>query len=314
MKLSFVIPCYNSSKTILSVVEEIKKEVEARSEYEYEIVLVNDCSKDNTGSIIRELALKNRHIKSVSLATNAGQHGALITGFNFVTGDYIFTCDDDGQTPLNRIYDLLDKLIKDDFDVVCAKYVQRNQSSALRRIGSKLNEKMSDWIIPKPSGVYMSAYLCARKFVTDEIVKYRNPYPYLSGLILRTTQNIGNVETEQRKREVGSSNYTISKLIKLWLNGFTAFSLKPLRISVFVGCFELILSFALLISSIIMLIVGLDASLCLLVAAVSFFFGIAMVFLGLIGEYIGRMYMCINNSPQFVIREAVNIEKENEKI
>lgn len=310
MKLSFVIPCYNSSKNIHRVITEIQKTVVQREKFDYEVILVNDYSKDDTAKVIKELALNNPRIKAIDLAKNSGQPSAILAGFRFVTGDYIITADDDGQTPICQIYEFVDKLEEGNYDVVCAKYMERKQTTLFRRMGTRLNEIMSDWLIKKPKGVYMSVFLCARPFVIKEVLKYRHSYPYLAGLILRTTQNIGNVESVQRERNEGASNYTFKRLFFLWLNGFTAFSIKPLRVSVlfgvgFSGC-GFIMALILIIRK--LLLVNIQIGWSSLISAMLIIGGIILLFLGMIGEYIGRIYMCINEAPQYVIREITDIE------
>lgn len=314
MKISFVIPCYNSEKNIKKVIEEIENAMLPRAEIGYEIILVNDCSKDHTAELIKELAKTNHHILAIDLAKNVGQPNALLAGLNYVTGDYIMTSDDDGQTPVGRVFDFLEEMNKG-YDVVCARYTERNQPSLFRRMGSLLNRKMSDWLIEKPKGTYMAAFFMAKRFVVDEMVKYRQPYPYISGIILRTTQNVGNIDIEQRERASGASGYSIKKLLKLWLNGFTAFSIKPLRIAVGVGITFASLGFLTALITIIrkLVIVNIQVGWSSLMAVNLIMGGVILIFMGLIGEYIGRIYMCINETPQYVIKEIVASEKTEEE-
>ena len=307
MKISFVIPCYNSSKNIFKVIEEIDRAMEQRKEIEFEIILVNDCSKDNTAEVIKNIAKNRKNIIAIDLAKNVGQPNALLAGLNYVSGDYVMTSDDDGQTPVGRVFDFLAEIDKG-YDVVCARYIERNQPSIFRRIGSLLNQKMSDWLIEKPKGTYMAAFFLAKRYIVDEMVKYRQPYPYISGIILRTTQNVGNIDIEQRARASGHSGYNLKKLIKLWLNGFTAFSIKPLRLAVGVG---VTFAFLGLITAAItvarrLLIADIQVGWSSLMAVNLLIGGIILIFLGLIGEYIGRIYMCINETPQYVVKEIID--------
>lgn len=314
MKISFVIPCYKSSKTIENVVLEIEKVMKEEIKYDYEIILVNDASPDNTYNVIKELAQKNEHIISVNLAKNSGQASATMCGFKFATGDYIVCGDDDGQTPFSEVNKLKEKLEKEKFDVVCGKYINRDQKSFIRNFGSKVNIKMSEFILDQPKDLYMSVFFIARRFVIDEMLKYTNPYPYISGLLLRTTRNIGNVEVEQRDRNYGKSGYSLKKLLSLWMNGFTTFSIKPLRISSFIGFLCSILGFIFGIITIIRKLIGLNISIgwSSIISVLLFIGGIIMLMLGMIGEYIGRIYISINNSPQYVVKEMFST-KEGEK-
>ena len=309
MKVSFVIPCYNSSNNICGVIEEIKEAMAKREQASYEIILVNDCSKDDTAAVIRRIALSDPAVTAVDLAKNVGQPGALLAGFHFVTGDYVMTSDDDGQTPVGRVWDFLAELEKG-YDVVCARYTDRIQPSLFRRIGSSLNRGMSDWLIEKPEGVYMAAFFMARRYITEEMIRYKKPYPYISGLILRITQNVGNLDVEQRSRASGGSGYTLKKLLSLWMNGFTAFSIKPLRIAAVAGT---VITFFGVLTAVItivrkIMVPEIAAGYSPLLAAVLGVGGLILIFMGLIGEYIGRIYMCINEMPQFVVKEVTHYE------
>lgn len=309
MKISFVIPCYNSAGNIESVLREIKEAMEPHPETEYEVVLVNDCSRDGTAGLIKRLAEEDRHLIAVDLAKNVGQPGALLAGLHYVSGDYIMTSDDDGQTPVGRVFDFLSEIEKG-YDVVCARYTEREQPSLFRRMGSALNRGMSDWLIQKPKGTYMAAFFMARRYIAEEMIKYRQPYPYISGIILRITQNVGNLDVEQRSRNSGSSGYTLKKLFRLWMNGFTAFSIKPLRIATGTGLLLAFLGFLTAVITIIRKITvpGILAGWSSTMAVILLVGGLILIFMGLIGEYIGRIYMCINETPQYVVKEITGYE------
>lgn len=312
MKISFVIPCYNSAKNIGGVLNEISSAMQTRPEVDFEIILVNDCSPDNTAEVIKELARKDSHIVAVDLAKNSGQPNALLAGLHFVTGDFVMTSDDDGQTPVGRVFEFFDEINKG-YDVVCARYTEREQPSLFRRFGSAMNRKMSDWLIEKPEGTYMAAFFMAKRYIVDEMIKYRNPYPYISGIILRITQNVGNIDVEQRERNSGHSGYTLRKLLRLWMNGFTAFSIKPLRVATAAGMLFALAGFLTAIFTIIrkIAIPQIQAGWSSLIAVNLVIGGVILIFMGLIGEYIGRIYMCINESPQYVVKEVVKGEEQS---
>lgn len=305
--LSFVIPCYNSEKTIESVVKEVRDTVSNNNKYDYEIILVNDGSKDNVFSVISSLAKKDKSIKAINLSKNFGQHAALITGLRYVSADIVICLDDDGQTPAEECFNLVDE-IKNGKDVVYAKYTNKHHS-LFRNFGSKVNDWMACVLLNKPKDLYISSYFACKKYIVDEIAKYNNPYPYMQGLVLRSTNNVANVEVNHRNRETGESGYTLSKLFSLWMNGFTAFSVKPLRIATFVGCIS---AFAGFIYGIILIIKKLTNVTVVLgyssiMAVLLFVGGMVMLMLGLIGEYIGRIYICINDSPQAIVKGTINI-------
>lgn len=304
-KLSFVIPCYRSENTITKVVDEIKKTVVTREGFDYEIILVNDCSPDGVWNVISKLADENDNIIGINFAKNFGQHSALLAGYHYCTGDYVVSLDDDGQTPADEVYKLVDKL-EEGYDVVYASYDEIRQNF-IRRMGSSFAKFMSDYMLDVPktkeSG---SSYYIARKFVIDEMIKYHNPYPYMVGLVLRVTRNYGFVHVKHRSRYEGRSGYSFKSLINLWMNGFTAFSVKPLRIGSYVGFFFAVVGFIYAIITIIRKIFitpNMEAGWSSIISVLLIVSGIIMIMLGLIGEYVGRIYICINNSPQYVIKE-----------
>ena len=305
MKLSFVIPCYRSENTIGTVVQEIRDTVATRPGIDYEIVLVHDCSPDNVWQVIKQLAAEDSHIKGICLAKNFGQHSALMAGYGQTTGDYVISLDDDGQTPANECFKLVDKL-EEGFDVVYACHVRSTQK-IYRRFGSFVNRKMAESIIGQPKNLHASSFFIARKFVIDQITQYQNSFPYIGGLIFRTTKKIGSVEIQHRKRILGESNYTLMSLLSLWINGFTAFSVKPLRIATYIGILSALsgLGFGvyIIVRKIMMpdILIGYTS----MMSVVLFIGGMIMLLLGLIGEYIGRIYISINQAPQYVIREKV---------
>lgn len=305
-EISFVIPCYNSAHTIGDVIEEIKESV---VEKEYEIILVNDGSKDNVYDVLTSYAQKDKRIKVINLIKNFGQHSALMTGLRYSSGDIVVCLDDDGQTPANE-YEKLVNEVRNGADVAYAKY-DNKQHSLFRNFGSKINDVMAYLMLNKPKDLYMSSYFACTRIVVDEICRYESPFPYMAGLILRTTNNIVNVPVHHRKREQGESGYTISKLISLWMNGFTAFSIKPLRIATIMGFVFAILGF---LYGIILIIRKITNNIEILgyssiMATLTFIGGLTMIMLGLIGEYVGRIYICLNNQPQTVVRNTINIKK-----
>ena len=306
MKLvSFVIPCYRSEKTIGKVVEEIDTTMSGLSDYEYEIILVNDSSPDNTFETIRELCQSHNNIMGIDFAKNFGQHSALMAGIRETKGDYVVCLDDDGQTPADEVSKLLNAL-EDGADAVYARYAHKKHS-VFRNFGTFMNEKMAQYLLGKPKELFVSSYFAVRRFVADEMIGYTGSFPYVIGLVLRSTKRIVNVDVNHRSREVGRSGYTFKKLITLWVNGFTAFSVKPLRIATAMGAVFAILGFLYGIYTIIKKFVVPDVPLGFssIMSVLVFIGGMLMLMLGMVGEYIGRMYMGMNNSPQYVIREKL---------
>lgn len=307
-KISFVIPCYNSSKTIESVVNEIVTTVNKRDD-EYEIILVNDCSTDDVWNVIKKLRKDNRRIKGICFAKNFGQHSALMAGYNKASGDIVVSLDDDGQTPADEVYSLIDKL-NEGYDVVYASYDHKQHSSA-RNLGTKLNNMMCEKLLGKPKGLTITSYFVAKRFVIDEIKKYSNSYAYVPGLVLRTTNSIASVPVNHRAREEGKSGYSFAKLIALWMNGFTAFSVKPLRISTFIGMMTAVIGFIYCIFILVNKIINPKVPIgwTSTIGVMLLIGGMILFVLGMIGEYLGRAYISLNNSPQYVIKEETDADE-----
>lgn len=310
-KLSFVIPCYGSEKTIAHVVSDIVVTVQDKNPYE--IICVNDCSPDGVYSVLEELAAENNNIKVVNLAKNFGQHNAMMAGYHHVTGDVVITLDDDGQTDPKFCYSLINA-IDTDTDVVYARYPSKKHS-VFRNFGTWMSKQMKIWLCDWPKTLTGTSYFAAKRFVIDEIKKYENPYTFPTGLIIRVTRKVKNVDIEHHERESGQSGYTFKKLLNLWLNGFTQFSVKPLRIATALGGITAGLGFLYAIYIAVKKIlnpampIGYSSTMCVLL----FVGGMIMLMLGLIGEYIGRIYICLNKSPQYVVRNTLNCSTENRK-
>jgi len=306
--VSFVIPCYRSENTLPAVIEEVNSTMESMTEYSHEIILVNDSSPDGTINTIRELCGKYANITGIDLAKNFGQHAALMAGMRQAKGDIVVCLDDDGQTPADEVGKLLDKL-NEGFDVVYASYGKKKHS-LFRNFGSKVNELMTRVMLGKPKELYISSYFAAKRFVVDDMLRYEHSYAYVIGLVLRATKNITNVEVNHRSRAEGTSGYTLKKLLGLWFNGFTAFSIKPLRIATVIGVMCAGGGFLYGIYTIVkrLLLPDIQAGFSALMSMLVFMGGMIMLMLGMIGEYIGRIYISMNNSPQYVIREIIKEE------
>ena len=309
MLVSFVIPCYRSEITLPKVVAEIDETMKSLGSYGYEIILVNDSSPDNTWGAIKTLVSEHSNITGINFAKNFGQHGALMAGLREAKGDYVICLDDDGQTPACEVGKLLEKL-DEGYDAVYASYAKKKHS-AFRNFGTFMNENMAEKLLGKPKELFVSSYFGVKRFVVDDMIRYENAYPYVIGLVLRATRNIVNVPVNHRNREVGSSGYTFGKLLNLWINGFTAFSVKPLRIATGIGAFCAAGGFLYGIYTIIkkFLVPDIPLGYSALMTALMFIGGMLMLMLGLIGEYVGRVYISMNNSPQYVIKEKIKHEE-----
>lgn len=306
-KISFVIPCYHSAQTVGNVVRDIVDTVLVRSEFQYEIILVNDNPPDDTWRVICEMCRNNPNIHGICFTKNFGQHAALMAGYRKVTGDIVVSLDDDGQNPPQEMFKLIDAL-NEKTDLVYAKYIQKKRS-LFRNFGSKVNDWMVQWLLNKPKELYLASYYAAKRFIIDEMVKCENPFPYIDGLALRSTSEYINVDIVHKERVAGNSGYSIAKLMGLWMNGLTSFSVKPLRIATFSGfCISLIglvLAIIIIIQKLI-LKDAVSAGWPSIMTVVLILDGAIMIMLGLVGEYVGRIYVTMNKSPQYVIKDEVN--------
>ena len=301
--VSFVIPCYRSERTIRGVADEIRETMRTLPDYDWELVLVNDCSPDGTFDVIRSLAREDAHITAVDLAKNFGQHAALMCGMRHTRGDVVVCLDDDGQTPADEVGKLLAKL-EEGCDVVYASYEDKRESG-FRRFGSRVNRRMTEIMLAKPRELELTSYFAARRFLVDEMLRYEHCYPYVMGLVLRSTKRVANVPVRHRDRETGSSGYTLAKLLSLWMNGFTSFSVKPLRIATYSGALIALLGFVYALVAVHLAPQGWTTTTVLLLIIGGF----VLLMLGLVGEYVGRVFMCVNATPQYVEREVVKQEE-----
>ncbi len=308
--VSVVIPCYRSEKTIASVVEEIVAQI---GSIPYEIILVCDCSPDHVWEEIKRIRSANPAVYGILFSKNFGQHAATLAGYRKATGDIIVTMDDDGQCDPSAIPRMIEK-IHEGYDVVYAKYPVMKKS-LFRAFGSWINRRMAETLAGMPKGIQANSYFAMRKYVRDEMVRYTNSFPYLGGLVFRTTSSITEIEVDHRERKEGSSNYTIRKLLRLWINGFTAFSVLPLRVASLLGFLFAALGFVLGIVIIIRKLVNPSIVLGYSSIMVTIFFlgGVLLLSLGLIGEYVGRIYIGQNQAPQYVIREETENVQDNDQ-
>ncbi len=306
--VSFVIPCYKSERSISKVVREILETVDLG--HSFEIILVNDGSPDNTMGVIRQLCkMYPQLVKGINLSRNFGQSSAIMAGLNNSKGDIIVCLDDDGQSPVDSIETMIGK-IEEGYDLVYADYLEKKES-AFRLFGSRINELMMTSLLNKPKEITVNSFFACSRMVVDEVINYKGAFPYLPGLVLRATRNITNVKVVHRERAEGRSGYTFKKLLSLWINGFTSFSVKPLRVAVFLGIFFSLIGFVFIAVLLIRKMMGSNVQIgwTSIISVITFFDGLMLIVMGLVGEYVGRIYLCINSTPQFVVKERIGIEE-----
>ena len=311
MLISFVIPCYRSEKTISGVIDEIEATMSLRPENSYEIVCVNDCSPDDVYNVLREIASKNQRVKVVNFAKNFGKASAVLAGYAKVSGDIVVSLDDDGQCPVNQTWDLIDAL-SEEHDIAIADYPKKKES-VFKRFGSAVNASMMNFLIEQPNGIVMNNFYAMRRFIAEEMTRYKNPYPSLHPLLVQATHSFVMVPMEERERaDDKSSGFTFWKSFRLMINGFTNFSVKPLRIAMFLGMIVALIGFVYAIYLVIRRVINPEmvAGYASTMAVILLVGGVIMVLLGIIGEYLGRLYICVNNGPQYVVKDTINFERK----
>ncbi len=307
MKISLIIPVFNAASTLPILVETLEKVLEVTPEYE--IVLINDCSPDdNSSDVCLRLALANVRIKFIDLACNFGEHNAVMAGLNACTGDVAVILDDDFQNPPEEIFKLVDGILGG-YDVVFARY-EKKEHGHWRNLGSRFNNLVATTLLKKPGDLYLSSFKAINRFVIDEVTRYKGPYPYLDGLILRVTRRYTTVIVEHDPRRAGKSGYTLVKLISLWLRLFTSFSIIPLRLAMVTG---FIFAGAGLLAVLLFIAQKLSnpatpAGWTSIMVVLLISSGIQMILIGLVGEYLGRVFLNLNGKPQFVVRRRINCD------
>ncbi|HWV28055.1 MAG TPA: glycosyltransferase family 2 protein [Dyadobacter sp.] len=299
MKLSVIIPVYNSEKTIRPLIEKLQSTL---SEISFEIVMVNDGSRDRSEQVCRELSDAYANVRFISLRRNYGEFNAVMCGLNWAYGNYCVMIDDDFQNPPEEILKLVEAAESGDYDVVYTYYAKK-QHSVGRNMGSRFVNWITSYLLNKPKDLYLSSFKLIRQEVVQEIIKYHGPYPYIDGLIFRITRNIGTVQVAHQKREEGASNYTFHKLISLFLNILFCYSSLPIRLFVPIGVGLFSLGFLLLLFLTIQWIIGPDPKGWQVVTATIIFIGgIQCMLLSVLGEYIGKSFMAQSGQPQYVIK------------
>ena len=314
MLYSIVIPCYKSSKTIRKVVEMTMQEMDRLDRREYEFVLVDDCSPDDGETMAALMGLVRDYacVKVVELAKNAGQHNAVMAGLNEGSGEVFIAMDDDMQTHPSQLGKLLDEFDKG-YDIVYG-YYEHKEHSKFRNFGSYVNYMTVRILLKKPKDLKTSSFWVIRKFVRDYAVEYKSAYTHLQGLFLRTTRNISSVPIQHFKREVGTSNYTLKKLIKLWSN-ILGFSIVPLQMATYTGFFFSVIGILAALGVIILKFVrpatyiGWPS----MMATICFFSGLNLMFMGIIGEYVGRIFLGMSKNPQYVVRQVHHRDASDEE-
>lgn len=302
--LSIVIPVYNGAGSIERLVHELSR---LHMPDGVELVLVNDGSADDSWKVIQRLcAAAPMPIVAIDLARNFGEHNAVMAGYAAASGAYIINIDDDFQNPPSEVVKLYEHAKGNpELDVVYTRYEEKHHS-LFRNLGSRFNDVMARFMIDKPKGLYLSSFRCINRFLRDRVVQYTGPYPYIDGLILENTRRIGRLTVQHAPRTEGKSGYTLRKLIRHWLMMFVNFSVMPLRISSFIGAMFSVVGFVMAMVAVYeRFFKDTPQGWASIVSVVLVFAGIQLLTLGLIGEYLGRLYLMQRGKPQYAVRTTL---------
>jgi glycosyltransferase involved in cell wall biosynthesis len=299
--LTIVIPVYRGASTIGTLVAELSRLEPTGG---LEIVLVNDGSPDNSDEICRSLLTDATvPLTSIEHARNFGEHNAVMTGLRHARGAYVISMDDDLQNPPEEVVRLFDHARAGKWDVVYTRYAVK-QHAGWRNLGSRFANKVADVLLDKPKGLYLSSFRCMSALVVRAVTQYTGPYPYIDGLIMQVTRRIDSIEVRHLPRIEGRSNYNLARLVRLWLNLATSFSLAPLRLAVFAGAAMAALGAVGAVATIVEALFLNEtptgwASTMVVLLLVG---GVQSMILGVLGEYVGRTFLTANGKPQSSIR------------
>ena len=308
-EVSVIIPVFNGAASIAGVVDRVQRVFADRCS---EIILVDDGSADQSAAVCERLCAE-ANVTLVRLSRNFGEHNAVLAGLAHSSGQYVAILDDDAQNPPEELPRMLDMLQREQLDVVYGRYLER-QHNWSRRLGSWFNDRVANIMLGKPAGLYLSSFKVMNRFVVNQIMCYEGPHPYIDGLICRTTTRLGQLSVRHEARAAGQSNYTMRRLVRLWLNMFMGFSILPLRLASLMGIVISMLSvvwLALILIDKLWISPGVTSGIPTVLACMVLFSGVQLMVLGMLGEYLGRLFLSINGQPQYIVRSIVRSQHSN---
>ena len=304
-EISVVIPTYGGQQTLRPLVQQISAVLEGRI---FEILFVHDCGPDDSWSVIAELSRGNPAVRGINLRRNFGQHNAVIAGLNYARGKVIVTMDDDLQHSPSDIQALCGK-IDEGYDVCYAAFKDRKHAW-WKRLGSQFNDRLARFLLGKPKNLYLSPFRSISREVRDELIKFAGPSVYIDGLILNVTQNIASIQVEHYERPTGEGHYTLKRSIRLLVKMATSGSIAPLRLSAFLGFSMSLAGFVLALLLVLQrfTINAMPIGWSSLIVTSLILGGVQLLALGILGEYLGQLFLRAGGRPQFVIADTVNLE------
>jgi undecaprenyl-phosphate 4-deoxy-4-formamido-L-arabinose transferase len=315
--LSIVVPVYRSAECLGPLIAAIAAVLRPAG-WSYEVVLVNDGSPDRTWDVVADLCHDHPEVVGVDLRRNFGQDNAILTGLRLARGRAVAIMDDDLQHDPGDLPALLAALDGGGADVVYAAFAVKRQAP-WKNLGSWFNGKVAEWVLDKPKGLYLSPYKVLRREVAELICRYEGPDPYVDGLLFQVTSRFARVPVEHHERHAGRGHYDLRRSIAVWARLATGFSVRPLRLVAWCG---LILGACGGLLAVVVVLyrmlyperfVAAVAGWASLMVAQLLVGGVLMVFLGILGEYAGRMHLAVSRiKPQAAIREVLNADAPRE--
>ena len=306
-EISIVIPVYNSS----GILSELNRRINnALVGFDFQVIYVNDCSEDTSWDFIEKFAKESNHTVAIDLVKNSGQDNSILAGLRMVKGNYVVIMDDDLQHAPENIIDLYNKC-KEGYDVCFASFNIKKQTF-IKKTGSRINGKIADWLLKKPKGIYLSPFKIMRAEIAHEIARFTAPFPYIDGILLNITHNLCEIEVLHFSRFAGKSNYTIHKSASVMFKLFSGFSTSPLRIATIFGLFVAMTGFSLILFYLYEYFIAKNyiEGWTTIVILILFFGGLILMVLGIVGEYISRIYLTLNSAPQYLIRKIIKSEHD----
>ena len=296
--LSIVIPVYNSEKTIHKLYERIVN-VFDNSYYDYEIIMIEDNSKDKSWENIENISKKDKRVRGIKLARNFGQHSATLCGIKLSKGDYVATIDDDLEQPPEKLIDMLEEIEKG-FDLVYGIFIEKTHPF-WRRISSNLIKNILSLLIPNLKD-YSSMRIITRN-IANEISKFDSPYPIIDGYLNWLTNNCSFIKIKHGMRDKGKSNYNIKSLLFLSRNFLIGFSEGPIQVISMSGILLSLIGFAYALYIIIRKIIGISiiSGYASIMSSLLIIGGLQLFLIGIFGEYIARINSNTSKKPLFLI-------------
>ena len=301
MPVSVVVPVYNSEHSLQELVERVAKVLGSRKR-EYELILVNDGSRDRSWEVICDLAHRHRWVSGINLMRNFGQHNALLCGVRVARYEVIVTIDDDFQNPPEEIPHLLEKL-NEGFDVVYGT-PDREEHGVWRNVASRVTKLALESTMGAETASKVSSFRAFRTALRDAFDSYRGPFVSVDVLLSWATTRFTSLRVNHQPRRTGVSNYTFRKLIRHAMNMMTGFSAGPLQLASLIGfCFTLVgLRVLGVVLGRYMFHGGTVPGCSFLASVIAIFSGAQLFALGIIGEYLARMHFRMRDRPAYVVR------------